>query len=77
MKDVLMDAPYEGRAKRNWFYPLYDKNDNSIIGTQWLPTENFFKKKPKNTPYFVLKNAKENEFTNKTILVKSTYKHYQ
>ena len=76
IKDVLMDAPYNGFAGKNWFYSKYDI-DNKIIGTQWLPTGNFFDKKTKkNSSYFVLLNPKDNEYTNKTIIVKSMYKHY-
>lgn len=43
IKDVLMNSPYQGWAGKNWFYPAYDK-DGNIIGTQWIPTGDFFSK---------------------------------
>jgi len=44
MKVVLFKNKYERVQKRNWFYSMYDEENDEIIGTQWIPDSEMISK---------------------------------
>ena len=44
MKVVLFNNQYERIKPRNWFYPMYDEDNDEIIGTQWIPDSEMISK---------------------------------
>lgn len=76
MKVVLFNGHYEYVKKGNWFYPMYDKNDE-IIGTQWIPdSEIVSKNNIQNGVFYQLKNYSDEEFQYETNMVRSCLYNY-
>jgi len=72
MKVVLFNNICDRIKPRNWFYSMYDNDNDEIIGTQWIPdSEKINQDNERQGIFYQLKNYEDKDYQYETKMVRS------
>jgi len=72
MKVVLFNNKYDRIKPRNWFYSMYNEDNDEIIGTQWIPdSEKISKDNEREGVFYQLETYEDEDYQYETKMVRS------